>query len=590
MRGKTGFFALALAAAALQPAAAGAGCALNRLAELPVTSNDLTPTVSVKIDGKDAKLIADTGAFYNLLTPQSAKRLGLKLGPAPRVGYLIEGVNGSSDVQLTYAKAFTVMGGTFPNIEFLVAAPQLGDFADGLLAETFLGATDAEFDLANGVIRLFKPVGCDKSALAYWDQDRPFAVVDISPLSAMSLRSKPIRGQVKVKGVTLRVQFDTGAARSILTLRAARQAGVDIDGPGVRPGGLSIGVGRGRAIQTWIVPVASFKVGDEEVKHTALRVGDIELEDEDMLLGADFFLSHRLLVANSQAKIYLTYNGGPVFNLENTQAPPSGPAAAHVAENPADTPKGADGYSRRAAAFMSRREYDNAISDFTQAAAMEPAAPEHLIARGKAYFAKHQPALALADFTAALKLKPDDVEALMLRGSLRLLQGDNDRAAADFDAATKLDSNQRLSAAYAYRVSDRFADALGQIDAWIAANPKSGYLAAALNNRCWTRALWGQELDKAEADCDAALRLDVGDAQLMDSRGLVRLRRGELDQSIADYNGALRQMPKNAWSLYGRGVAELRKGLKAEGEADVAAASAIDPAVVEHAKKLGVTP
>jgi hypothetical protein len=34
-----------------------------------------------------------------------------------------------------------------------------------------------------------------------------------------------------------------------------------------------------------------------------------------MLLGADFFLSHRILISDSQKKVYFTYNGGPVFNV-----------------------------------------------------------------------------------------------------------------------------------------------------------------------------------------------------------------------------------------------------------------------------------
>jgi tetratricopeptide (TPR) repeat protein len=504
------------------------------------------------------------------------------------VGFRIEGVNGGSDVQLTYAKAFTVMGGTFPNIEFLVAAPQLNEEADGLLAENFLVATDAEFDFANGMIRLFQPVGCENSELAYWDQDRPFAVADLSPLA---LKSNQIRGLVVVNGVALHAEFDTGAERSTLSLRAARQAGVDVDGPGVRSGGPVGGVGRGHAIQTWIVPVASFKVGDEEVKRTELRVGDYDIEGVDMLLGADFFLSHRVMVASSQAKLYMTYNGGPVFNLENTsQESTSKPPPTQAAGAPGDTLKDADAYGRRGAAFMSRHQYDDAVADFTRAAAMEPTSPEPLIARGKAYVAKDQPAPALADFTAALKLKPDQVEARMLRGELLLKQNDVAGAKADFDGAIKLDPNQRWHAAFAYQKADRFAEAVGEIDAWIDANPKGEDLVQWLNARCSTRALWGQQLDKAEADCDAALRLDPNDAAILHSRGLVRLRRGELDPSIADYNGALRQLPKDAWSLYGRGVARLRKGLKAEGDADIAAAAAADPEIVARAKKLGIAP
>ncbi len=180
----------------------------------------------------------------------------------------------------------------------------------------------------------------------------------------------------------------------------------------------------------------------------------------------------------------------------------------------------------------------------------------------------------------------------MLRGDIYVRQGDIAGAKADFDAAIKLDPSAHWEVEVKYEAADRFAEAVAELDVWIAANPKSPDLASALNGRCWERALWNHELDRAEADCNAAIRLDVGDAEFMDSRGLVRLRRGEFDGSIADYNGALRQMPKNAWSLYGRGVARLRKGLKGEGEgeADVAAAAVIDPAVVERARKLGVTP
>ena len=57
---------------------------------------------------------------------------------------------------------------------------------------------------------------------------------------------------------------------------------------------------------------------------------------------------------------------------------------------------------------------------------------------------------------------------------------------------------------------------------------------------------------------------------------------------IADSAAALKLRPKTAWSLFGRGQAELRKGLKAQGEADVAAAIALDPKVQEQAKRFGL--
>jgi hypothetical protein len=47
----------------------------------------------------------------------------------------------------------------------------------------------------------------------------------------------------------------------------------------------------------------------------------------------------------------------------------------------------------------------------------------------------------------------------------------------------------------------------------------------------------------------------------------------------------LKLQPDNAWSLYGRGLAKPRKGMKADGEADLAAATAVDPRMEDEAKK-----
>jgi tetratricopeptide (TPR) repeat protein len=114
-------------------------------------------------------------------------------------------------------------------------------------------------------------------------------------------------------------------------------------------------------------------------------------------------------------------------------------------------------------------------------------------------------------------------------------------------------------------------------------------MAGALNSRCWARALGGQELDKALADCNTALKLHPNTADFLDSRGLVYLRQGNYDKAIADYDAALRLAPKTAWSLYGRGLAKSRKGMSAEGQADIAAATALQPKIAERAASFGIT-
>jgi tetratricopeptide (TPR) repeat protein len=59
------------------------------------------------------------------------------------------------------------------------------------------------------------------------------------------------------------------------------------------------------------------------------------------------------------------------------------------------------------------------------------------------------------------------------------------------------------------------------------------------------------------------------------------LKLGQFERAIADYDAALTRSPRQAGSLYGRGIAKLRAGDGAGGRADIAAARAIDPDIVE---------
>jgi tetratricopeptide (TPR) repeat protein len=94
-------------------------------------------------------------------------------------------------------------------------------------------------------------------------------------------------------------------------------------------------------------------------------------------------------------------------------------------------------------------------------------------------------------------------------------------------------------------------------------------------------------LQAALSDCNEALRLKP-DSATLDSRGLTYLKMGQWDSAIDDYSSALRLDPKLASSLYGRGLAKLKKGDTAGGNADIAAAEAIEANVVEDFARYGV--
>jgi tetratricopeptide (TPR) repeat protein len=142
------------------------------------------------------------------------------------------------------------------------------------------------------------------------------------------------------------------------------------------------------------------------------------------------------------------------------------------------------------------------------------------------------------------------------RGNAYTAKGDIDRAISDYSEAIRLDPNK----------------------------------AEYLNGRCWARAIAGRELPLAVTDCTEALRIAPNDANIMDSRGFAYLRLNRLDDAVADYDEALGRNPKQAGSLYGRGPAKLRKGDAVGGEADIAAARAIQADIAEEFARYGVTP
>ena len=90
-----------------------------------------------------------------------------------------------------------------------------------------------------------------------------------------------------------------------------------------------------------------------------------------MLIGADFFLSHRIYVASSQRKLYFTYNGGPVFNLDT----PGAATTAGAAESPRCDPEDAAPPARLRPRHGLRQPADARLDEPTDARASRAAEP-----------------------------------------------------------------------------------------------------------------------------------------------------------------------------------------------------------------------
>jgi tetratricopeptide (TPR) repeat protein len=212
----------------------------------------------------------------------------------------------------------------------------------------------------------------------------------------------------------------------------------------------------------------------------------------------------------------------------------------------------AEVFNNRGIAHRLDGDYDRAIADYSQAIKLNGKLASAFNNRGVSYDKKGEYDRAIQDYEQALKVKATP-EVYFNRGNAYLAKNQYDHAIDDYNQAIKLKAN----------------------------------FAAAIDNRCWARAVVGI-LKQALADCNQALRLMPSNAATLDSRGFVFLKMMHFDAAVSDFDAALRVDPKLAFALYGRGLARL-KNEDAAGEADIAAAKLLQPDIAEQFARYGVS-
>lgn len=562
------------------------GCKLAKYGTLPVQMVGERATTQVKVNGVDTSFILDTGAFFNFMSRAEAGALKLPLSPPP-YDMRMRGIGGSSDVKVARVNDFGMLDTVFHNVLFLAGGSDAGR---GALGANMLDSADLELDLAHGKVTLFQPDGCQKSALAYWSTGRNYQVADLHAGYGNGNDRRSFV-DVTINGRNFRALLDSGATATLIDRRAAERAGIDLDESGVKAGPRIHGIGD-KSDQTWIVPVDKFSVGTETIQHSQMLVMDGRIGDgsTDILLGVDFMLAHHIYIANSQKKMYFTYNGGRVFSLDTASIGTNEPAAA-AAKDAGDEPRAAADYALRGQARLARGELANARSDLDAAIRLDPNNANDYLIRARDLAASKQPDAALADLDKAIQLDPKNFDALLMRARMRHAKKDLAGAAADVAAARPLapsGSMQSFAIAQLYVAIGQPAEALPLLDDWIRMHRDDATLGNALNARCWGRALANQSLKGALHDCREAIKRDGDRPAYLDSLGLVYLRMGNDAEAIQAYQLALVHLPKSAWTHYGLGLAEAHSGKAGAGEAEIAVARTLDKTIDAQVARYGL--
>ncbi len=313
-----------------------AACKLNQVGEIAVDTAHNRLLTDGSIDGNPVRILFDTGSNLSFISESAAKRLGLSLSDVP--GVRMWGVGGEAVVHRTTLKHLQMGSFYADNVPVLVLGSRMFASENApafVFGDDLFSHFDTEFDLAHGKVRLMRAEGCEPDQTPYWAQ-----TFSMATLEGWDPRHPQIRSIVLVNGKRVSAIFDTGAPTSAITRDASIRAGVTPWDQGASPARQIHGMGE-HAEQSWLGQFKSFAIGDEQLANVPLQISDLFREDRrvdlgsriatsveglpSMLIGCDFFLSHRVLVLSKLHRMVFTYNGGPVFQTLHREGSPAEP-------------------------------------------------------------------------------------------------------------------------------------------------------------------------------------------------------------------------------------------------------------------------
>ena len=308
----------------LATAPAHADCQLAKMGTFPLERPGYPLLIPGKLNGHDITILADTGAQESNVWRDAAERAGLQ--PVRDTRYRVTGISGETTAYKVKVEElaigdFVVRNRIWPVIGGRTITEGLGM----ILGADFWSKVDFEINLANREIILWDTSGCKNTPPVYWSREFMLAKMEQAGRGQ-------IQTDVSINGKRIRAMLDTGATFTMMDSQLARNIGFHTDAANSGVSSRISGIGDRGTVDSFLAIFDTFQMGDMTINNARIRVLDMDrytqtegtrlrqskLHITRVVIGADFLLANRVLVANSQGALYMTYDGGQVFQAEST--------------------------------------------------------------------------------------------------------------------------------------------------------------------------------------------------------------------------------------------------------------------------------
>ncbi len=280
-------------------------CTVRTTVDLPLLDHTAIPTVVGRLRNQPVGLLLDTGAATSVVARGAVDRFGLMSEP-----YLITrltGIGGSRLTDFAYIGDLELGHGHAKDFD-LPIGPNFTDLSRdlpilGLFGADFMSNYDVDFDLPHRRFAMYDLAGCQ----AIQPVATPYFTVPFR------LVGTAIRIEIRLNGVPVKADLDSGSSNTYITEDDAGRAGVTasiLAGERIiHPGGVD-----GFPVKGHLHRFGSLELGAERLKNFPLDVASSAVGIT--LLGADFFRLNRIWISYPHRMLFVQPTlSNPIFHM-----------------------------------------------------------------------------------------------------------------------------------------------------------------------------------------------------------------------------------------------------------------------------------